>query len=199
MRYFKRRALEDVELVTRELQSESAGKTEELEALIALYQQADKEAASALVSKLSPPVFRFYLRQARSRSMAEDLLQEFWLRLHNARHTYRTPEPVLPWVFAIARRVQVDHYRRASRIQRHEISPDNFSEIIHAGPTQASRQLDDLLASLPASQKEVVVLLKEVGLTLEEVARATGTSVGAVKQKAHRAYETLRKVFGQER
>jgi RNA polymerase sigma-70 factor (ECF subfamily) len=40
-------------------------------------------------------------------------------------------------------------------------------------------------------------MLKVSGLSLEEVARATGSSVGAVKQRAHRAYEKLRQVFGE--
>jgi RNA polymerase sigma-70 factor, ECF subfamily len=52
--------------------------------------------------------------------------------------------------------------------------------------------LETLLAPLPASQREVIEMLKFAGMTLEEVARATSSSVGSVKQKAHRAYEKLR-------
>jgi len=57
--------------------------------------------------------------------------------------------------------------------------------------------LTELLRTLPAAQRETIWLLKVSGLSLEEVARATGSSVGAVKQRAHRAYEKLRKVFGE--
>ncbi len=185
--------------MTEEVQSESAGKTKELEALMRLYQQADRDAAAMLVSKLSPRIFGFYLRQVRNRPEAEDLLQEFWLRVHNACRSYRPNEPVLPWAFAIARRVQVDHYRRVNRIKKHELYSENLSDMASAQGDQNPPKLDDLLATLPANQKEVVLLLKESGLSLEEVARATGTTVGAVKQKAHRAYETLRAMFGKER
>ena len=52
--------------------------------------------------------------------------------------------------------------------------------------------LETLLAGLPESQREVIAMLKISGMTLEEVARATSSSVGSVKQKAHRAYEKLR-------
>jgi RNA polymerase sigma-70 factor (ECF subfamily) len=55
--------------------------------------------------------------------------------------------------------------------------------------------LDVLLASLPESQREVVMMLKISGLSLEEVARATSSSVGSVKQKAHRAYDKLRELL----
>jgi len=48
---------------------------------------------------------------------------------------------------------------------------------------------------LPESQREVVAMLKISGMSLEEVARATSSSVGSVKQKAHRAYEKLRELL----
>jgi RNA polymerase sigma-70 factor (ECF subfamily) len=51
-----------------------------------------------------------------------------------------------------------------------------------------------MLACLPPAQREVLVMLKGCGMTLEEVARATSSTIGAVKQKAHRAYERLRVV-----
>jgi RNA polymerase sigma-70 factor (ECF subfamily) len=52
--------------------------------------------------------------------------------------------------------------------------------------------LEAILATLPESQREVIAMLKVAGMSLEEVARATSSSVGSVKQKAHRAYEKLR-------
>ena len=162
------------------------------------YQQSDQEAAAILISQLSPQIFRLYLGHIQDRSLAEDLLQDFWLRMHSARRTYRPGEPVLPWIYAIARRVRIDHYRR-NRSRHHEIQTEQLPELA-TQETQPgnSPNLTDLLKVLPAAQQEVILLLKVSGLTLEEVARATGTSAGAVKQKAHRAYEKLRKLFGGE-
>jgi RNA polymerase sigma-70 factor (ECF subfamily) len=62
----------------------------------------------------------------------------------------------------------------------------------HAPPPDRLPDFETLLASLPESQREVITMLKVSGLTLEETARATSSTVGAVKQKAHRAYERLR-------
>ena len=56
-----------------------------------------------------------------------------------------------------------------------------------------------LLESLPQAQREVIFMLKVSGMSLEEVARATSSSVGAIKQKAHRAYEKLRLVLERKR
>src|SRR5579862_4313611 len=158
------------------------------------YQQADPEAPATLVGALSPALLRFFKSHVASREQADDLLQETWLRIHRVRHTYRPGEPVLPWIYAIARRVRVDGYRRTRRITLHETTMELLPE--RAAPTEARTGVpafEKLVAALPDAQREVLTILKVGGLTLEEVARATSSTVGAVKQKAHRAYERLRK------
>ncbi len=169
----------------------------ELESLLHRYQQADIEAASALIIQVSPQMFQFFLAQVRDRSRAEDLLQDFWLRIHHARRTYRPGEPVLPWLYAIARRVQIDDFRRKSRIRSHEFQTEHLPESPSQEPSRKTLpDMADLLKDLPPAQKETILLLKVAGLSLEEAARATGSTVGAVKQKAHRAYSALRKSLG---
>jgi RNA polymerase sigma-70 factor (ECF subfamily) len=160
------------------------------------YQQAYPEAPTALVIALSPALLRFFRSQVASREQADDLLQETWLRIHRVRHTYRPGEPVLPWVYAIARRVRVDGYRRSRRIMMHETTMEVLPERPAKGePRTPLPAFDTLVAALPEAQREVVTMLKVGGLSLEEVARATSSTVGAVKQKAHRAYERLRKLL----
>ncbi len=132
--------------------------------------------------------------QSASREDADDLLQETWLRIHEVRHTYRAGEPVLPWLYAIARHIRVDHYRKARRTAAREQRLEEMPEVAAAPPAGSggTPDLEALLAPLPESQREVIEMLKVAGMSLEEVARATSSSVGSVKQKAHRAYERLR-------
>jgi RNA polymerase sigma-70 factor (ECF subfamily) len=166
---------------------------------MARYQRADAQAGVALVESLSSQLFQFFRAQARSRQDAEDLLQELWLRVHNARASYRPGEPLLPWLYAIAHHVRIDHYRRHRRRWQHEVADEARLMNAEAAPAAASASnVAALLAALPDSQRELLVLLKVSGLSLEEAARATGSTIGAVKQKAHRAYEKLRKVIGGE-
>ena len=162
------------------------------------YQSGDKGAAAEIVNVLSPQMFQFFMAQARNRSDAEDLLQDFWLRLHNARATYRPGEPLLPWAYTIAHRVRIDSYRRSRRAIQHELKDENAMAFAAAPTKEAepAKRAAELLSSLPDSQREVLLLMKVSGLTLEEVARSTGSTVGAVKQKAHRGYEKLRKLLG---
>lgn len=166
-----------------------------LDTLMARYQAGDFAAATALIERIGPQLHRFFLAQFSSRIDADDLLQETWLRIHRVRHTYRPGEPVLPWFYAIARRVRIDHYRRASRTTARERRLEETSQLAAMVPRdegQASDDLETLLAPLSESQREVILMMKVAGMSLEEVARATSCSVGAVKQKVHRAYENLR-------
>src|SRR5690348_17431521 len=99
-----------------------------LETLLRGYQEADAHATRELICRLSPDLLRFFLAQETTKTEAEDLLQNTWLRIHKARHTYRTGAPVLPWVFAIAKHVIVDAYRKRRRIQQYEIATESLPE-----------------------------------------------------------------------
>src|ERR1700735_3736417 len=139
----------------------------DLQLLMARYQQGNYDAATVLVNRLGPQLHRFFLAQLVSRSHADDLLQETWLRVHEVRHTYRRGQPVLPWLYAIARNIRVDHYRTASRTEAREERLDASSEISESPPVRLAQtpDLEALLATLPASQREVIAMLKVSGMS----------------------------------
>jgi RNA polymerase sigma-70 factor, ECF subfamily len=176
-----------------------------IEMLMARYQQGDSSAASALVHRVSPQLHRFFAAQSFSRIDAEDLLQETWLRIHRVRHTYRPGEPALPWFYAIARHIRVDHYRKSIRIATREqkLEPESIPAAPDpypypdpsVNPSARADELAALLAPLSPAERETIVMLKVTGMSLEEVARATASTVGSVKQKAHRAYKKLRNLL----
>jgi len=166
----------------------------ELETLMMRYQQGYSGAAGELVTRLSPALHRFFMVQFVSRRFADDLLQETWLRIHEVRHTYRPGEAVLPWLYAIARNIRVDQYLKTRRVEDREQQVERLTDVA-AVAADRGPDLEALLAQLPESQREVVAMLKISGMSLEEVARATSSSVGSVKQKAHRAYEKLRELL----
>lgn len=173
----------------------------ELPGLMARYQQGEATAIEELVRRLSPPLMRFFSFSQVSVAEAEDLLQDCWLRIHRSRQTYRASEPVLPWIFAIARHTRLDGHRRRQRRMFREVlvadPPENLSRVPETAGDGAD-DLTDLLGQLPQSQREVILMLKVSGMSLEEVARATSSSVGAIKQKAHRAYSKLRELLAKE-
>jgi RNA polymerase sigma-70 factor (ECF subfamily) len=164
------------------------------ELLMQRYQEGDPVAATALIHLIAPALHRYFLSDVASRTHADDLLQETWLRIHRVRHTYRRSEPLLPWLYAIARHVRIDHFRKVSRTTAREEKLTDASETTFAASPDhaAMEELDALLAPLPANQREVLEMLKVAGMSLEDVARATSSTVGSVKQRVHRAYKRLR-------
>jgi RNA polymerase sigma-70 factor (ECF subfamily) len=144
----------------------------DIEHLMARYQQADPVASAALIKLLSPQLYRFFAGRMGTQTDAEDMLQDVWLRIRPVRQTYRPGEPVLETCVDV--------------LQEPSVSKDEKACL---------PRFEELVAALPESQREVVTMLKVDGLSIEAVARATSSAVGAVKEKAHRAYERLRKLL----
>lgn len=166
------------------------------------YQNADAAAVEELVVRMSPALLRFFGRQGIGPSHVEDLLQDCWIRIHRSRHTYRPSEPVMPWIYAIARHTRLDGYRKQRRLESREVLVASVPEGLHQTVPETVAEQDvfeRLVANLPNAQREVLVMLKLSGMSIEEVARATSSTPGAVKQKAHRAYTALRRALGKDR
>ena len=150
------------------------------------YQAANRTAAELLAAKVYPMLHRFYSSLGEY-ERADDLAQECWIRLHKARHSYRPPEPVLPWVFAIARHTRVDQFRKQARSSGREVAMEVGADFAAPAP-EAEPTVLPLLEQLPTSQKEVLLLLKVTGMSLEEVARATASTVGSVNPDFSQIY-----------
>ena len=114
----------------------------------------------------------------------------------------------MPWFYAIAHRTFLDEARKGQRAVV-RVAGDDLPEV-PAGITgesddrrdeprvdpELARQALDALAELPDPQREAVVLTKLDGKTVAEAAQIAGTSVGAMKVRAHRGYEALRRLLG---
>jgi RNA polymerase sigma-70 factor (ECF subfamily) len=173
----------------------------DLPALMTGYQRGDPDAMDELVRRISPSLWRYFAAANTSPQDAEDLLQECWIRIHKSRHTYRPSEPLLPWIFAIARHTRLDGYRKRRRRESKEILVTALPEVAVQSAGESSMGAEDLnrlLKQLPENQRDVILMLKFSDMSLEEVARATSSTVGAIKQKAHRAYAKLRQILEKE-
>jgi RNA polymerase sigma-70 factor (ECF subfamily) len=170
------------------------------EALMDAYVDGDPQAFEQLFARLAPRVHRFFMSSFRDRSLADDLLQTTFLKLHGAREDYQPNSPLRPWLFAIAARVRFDELRRrhraGARASEEELSaaedktsPTPEQDVVQAD--QAAR-VRAALERLPHSQRTVIHLHRFEGLSFPEIARALGTTEGAVKLRAFRAYEALR-------
>jgi RNA polymerase sigma-70 factor, ECF subfamily len=168
------------------------------------YAAGDDAAFSTLYDLLAPRLYGYFLRQARGAHLAEDLTQQTLLKIHRARGQFLRGAAVTPWAFAIGRRLLIDSLRR----NRREVAPNDDEDTLDQADSEApsadelvqaqetARRIQRVLLSIPASQRIAFELVKQDGLTFAEAAESLGTTVSAVKLRAHRAYAALRGVIG---
>ena len=124
----------------------------------------------------------------------EDLVQECLLAMHNQRHTYQPDQPLTAWAHAIARYKLIDLLRAKSVRENLHDPLDDEAALFAASQTDASdarRDLDGLLDTLPERQREPIRCVKLQGLSVVETARLTGMSESAVKVGIHRGLKAL--------
>lgn len=139
---------------------------------------------------------RGYLRRRipQHRDDVEDLVQDILLAVHNARHTYRTDEPLTAWLHAIARYKLMDYFRSRARRESLNDPIDDYADLLAVSddePAQARRDIGKLLEDLPDKQRLPIVHMKLEGLSVMETARITGLSESAVKVGVHRGLKAL--------
>jgi RNA polymerase sigma-70 factor (ECF subfamily) len=162
---------------------------------MALAQHGDGTAYRALLDDIGPVIASFLGRRMRDREDLADAYQDTFLALHRARHTYQPMRPIEPWLFAIARNVATDYGRRHQRRARHEVLTDTVPEPAAETERDFGSRLDTALRALPNRQREALQLLKFQGLSIAEAAARLGTTPGALKIRAHRAYVALKAGF----
>jgi len=177
------------------------------DAAMARYAAGDEAAFGALYESLAGRLYGYIRRHVSDRQACDDLLQETFLRMHRARGTFVTGAAVLPWAFAIARRLVIDQAGRNRRSPSlvGDVDPEPLAAVAGADrPEQAvearqlAQRLTGALAQLPDSQRTAFELLKQEGLTLTEAAAVLGITTTAVKLRAHRAYGSLRAALGED-
>jgi RNA polymerase sigma-70 factor, ECF subfamily len=170
------------------------------EAWMASYASGDGRAFSRLFHTLAPRIHAFFLRSFHDRAVADDLMQTTFLKLHRARAGYNRKLPLRPWVFTIAASVRRDELRRRYRLPS-MVSEDEWARLepsVAADPADSGHGADEAeavrvaLERLPESQRVVLHLHRYEGLTFEQIADVLGTTPGAVRVRACRAYERLR-------
>jgi len=163
--------------------------------LMQRYVDGDTQAFNELYARSAGQLLAFLIRLTRDRDRAEDLLQTTFAKVHRARDTYLEGAPVLPWLYAIARRTFYDAER--SRRARHEsLSRDGVLPELAAHGTSSKIELphalDQALAALPTGHREALLLTKFFGYSGDEAAAALGTTRAAIKVRVHRANQQLR-------
>jgi RNA polymerase sigma-70 factor (ECF subfamily) len=176
--------------------------------LMERYCDGDFEAFRALYDRAAPRLLRYLLRMGGDRALADDLLQQTFLKVHRARSAYVRGADPMPWMYAIAHRTFLDAMRRKkrarARLAREDTGPAERAATLSGAPEEAADHGPSqvlvsaalaALQDLPASQREALVLTKLDGKSVAEAAAIAGTTPGALKVRAHRGYTALRKAL----
>lgn len=164
----------------------------ELKALMLAGLGGNSAAHAALLGTVRPLIAAFLNRRLPGdRDEVEDLVQETLIALHNGRASYDRTRAFAPWLFAIARRKLIDHFRR----NRRHVPVESVAEILHLESfeeaSNSAFDVDRLLGKLPQKQAGAIRAMKLAGRSAVEVARDAGISVSDVKVSVHRGLRRL--------
>lgn len=180
------------------------------EQLMRAYRAGDVRAFELLLARHERPVWCFLRRSVGDPTLAEDLLQEVFLRVIKARDEWKGESKFSTWVYAIARNLCVDQARRA--VHRDAASmdaparrDDEQGETLHdrvasgrrdaegmASDGQLRARIDAAVAALPHDQREVFLMREVMDMPFAEIAGVVGAPEPTVKSRMRYALERLR-------
>lgn len=173
--------------------------------LMERYCNGDASAFRALYDAAAPALHAYLVGLTHDRASADDLLQEAFLKLHNARGSYVSGADPLPWMYTIAHRTFLDDVRRKKRARVNATSDGTVPEIATTlegrraaddeepvTPHELSQALRGAIDRLPEQQRAAFEMTKLRRRPLADAAAELGITVGAVKLRAHRALQRLR-------
>jgi RNA polymerase sigma-70 factor, ECF subfamily len=174
------------------------------EDLMLRYRDGDAGAFEQLYVKHKGGLYRYLLRKCGNASIAEELFQDVWMKLINARGRYEVKAKFSTWLYQLAHNHFIDYYRKHSisasmnqNFQDEEMEniPANSNQQPEqqAGFQQQAETLLQLINELPDEQREAFLLREEAGMGLAEIAEVTGVNLETAKSRLRYAVNRLRK------
>lgn len=178
------------------------------ESLMLRFADGDIAAFDTLYARHELGVWRYVFRSVRVQAVADDLLQDVWFAVARSAPTYTVSARFKTWLFTMAHNRLIDYFRTA----RHHVSIDGngdedgegsgIGDTLAAdsgfGPLrrlESSEQATALIAAverLPREQREAFLLQAEAGLSVDEIAAATGVNFETAKSRLRYARNSLR-------
>lgn len=181
------------------------------EALMIRFRDGDAQAFEVLYARHKGPLYRYVCRQCETTAHAEELFQDVWMKLIGARDRYEVRAKFATYLYHLAHNRLIDHYRRAKTGIPISYDDDMEESMIEQVPDSAARQPDndldrrrlgkrllELISALPEAQRETFLLREEAGLSLAEIAAATGVNAETAKSRQRYALARLRRELAEE-
>ncbi len=163
------------------------------EELMNRYVAGDRAAFRELFRRYAPVVLRL-VRRGLHEQETLDLVQQTFLLLHRARHDFRHGARLRPWLYTIAINTRRQYWRDTlrRRVADTELDLERVS-VPSTSNSDLVGQVRAAIALLPTDQQEVIRLHWMEGHSFQEISHVVGASLSAVKVRAHRGYQVMRR------
>ena len=166
----------------------------ELEALLSRCARQDHKALEELYKRVSPHLLALLLRMLRSRDLAEDALQEAFVRVWRQAGQFEARRGrALAWMVGICRYRAIDMLRGRQDWVGLEAVSEGSVAAARPESTLTQRALERCLSLLSGEQRHCLVLAYQQGLTQDNIATSLGYPLGTVKSWVRRALSSLRR------
>ena len=179
------------------------------EELMARVVKGDTQSLGVLFERYQQPLFGFLYRLLNDRTVAEDLLQDTFFRIYDRRRTYQLGMKFSTWMFTIAKNLTTDYFKHSARrempVSQMVTNDGNEKEVEHFIETsdvvedwqkaELVHAVRQAVNSLPEDQRTIIVLREYQGLSHREIATVVGCSEEAVRVRAHRARQVLKRLL----
>lgn len=173
------------------------------EQLIEWVAQGDASCLGTLFERHNLSVYQYCRQMTRHSELAEDLVQEIFLKILRKAGSFRRQGSFKAWLFNIARNTTLDHLRKAKR--RDDLVPvassidadpvDHRSAEVAAASSERMRSLVTALSNLPTSIQEIIWLGRFEFDNYDELGQALGCTAGTARVRMHRAMQQLNVEF----
>ncbi len=165
--------------------------------LIEAFQQGDEFAYVALYNRYKGPVYAFCAKMVLDREVAQDVMQETFIRVYENRQRLLKAGSFKSWLFTIARNQCLNTLRRANRHVKFDETisgaavPDVETPFGRLMKAEQVALVNRFLNELSPEYREVLVLREYQNLSYEEIAAVTRNTVSSVKSRLFKARRKL--------
>ena len=171
--------------------------------LVLRAQSGDVAALNELLQSVQEPLYRYIFSLVREASLAEDVLQEVFMRIYRKLNWLREPKVFRSWAYQIATRETFRHLKR-ERPWADQVRDENALKMISLPPPreefapEAIKRLPQLVANLSPASRAVIILYYLHEMSLDETAAVLEIPLGTVKSRLAYGLESLRRQFGKQ-
>jgi RNA polymerase sigma-70 factor (ECF subfamily) len=152
----------------------------------------EEEAVTAVYRRYAGPILTVAMGTLGRRDLADEAVQMTMLKAWRAADSFDPSRELAPWLYAIARRVAIDIYRRESRMTASELGDNDVAVVpLSFERTWEAWEVRSALDKLPPDERDVVRLSHLVGMTHQQIAAQLGVPLGTVKSRSSRAHRRL--------